>query len=118
MHRKTVRQVAGESVMTTQTRGTQTKETNTTPTSRPNDHSGSPSQAGMQMTQGDRERPVESTRERGRTSGTNVQRQSITAPARASITTPFTMMRRMAEEMDRLFDQFGVPRTGPALMPR
>jgi len=72
----------------------------------------------MQMTQGDRERPVESTRERGRTSGTNVQRQSITAPARASITTPFTMMRRMAEEMDRLFDQFGVPRTGPALMPR
>ena len=103
--------------MITTTKDTQTKETNTSTKSNTNDRSGSTSQTGMQVNQSDRERPVQSTREDGRQTGTNIQRRGDTSPVLGGTVSPFVTMRRMAEEMDRLFDHFGFPRTG-ALTPR
>jgi HSP20 family protein len=103
--------------MGTQTRGTQPRETNTTTAPSSTDRSGATSQTGMQVGQSDRERPVESTRERGR-QGTGIQRPGVTSPVLGGATSPFVMMRRMAEDMDRMFEQFGFPRTGTALAPR
>ena len=95
---------------------TQTRGTNTTTNS--NDRPEATSQAGRQVSQGVRERPVERSRESGRQTGSNVQRYGGVSPALGGTASPFAMMRRMSEEMDRLFEHFGFPRTSTALAPR
>src|SRR5690349_8601442 len=55
--------------------------------------------------QPDRERSIRTDREAGRSSG--VARRSRTTPVFGSTASPFGMMRRMAEDMDRLFGNFG-----------
>ena len=104
--------------MITQSKDTQTKNTNSATTSNTSDRSGSTGQTGTRMTHSDRERPVERSRDGGRQTGTGVQRYGGASPVFGGTTSPFAMMRRMAEEMDRLFDQFGFPPTGTALAPR
>lgn len=44
-------------------------------------------------------------------------RQGLSAPVRGGANHPFTVMQRMAEDMDRLFEQFGFGRTGLGLGP-
>lgn len=64
----------------------------------------------------DQERAIQTGRERD----TGVARRQQTSPAYgpgAGQFTPFTMMRRMAEDMDRLFENFGLGRTGFGLLP-
>jgi HSP20 family protein len=106
--------------MITNTRETNGPTSNTTPntTTNTNDRKEAAGQGGTQMTQHDRERPVESARETGRRGGTGMQRQRGASPALGGTADPFTLMRRMAEDMDRLFDQFGFPGTSTALTPR
>jgi HSP20 family protein len=105
--------------MATQTRDTNTATNSNTNTANRNDRPESAGQSGTQMTQrGDRERPVESTREVGRGRGTGMQRSGSTSPVLGGTASPFTVMRRMAEDMDRLFEQFGFPGIGTSLTPR
>jgi HSP20 family protein len=62
----------------------------------------------------DRERSIETRREGLGQSGSLARRQqipSVYGPAG----TPFSLMRRMMEDMDRLFENFGVGRTGLGL---
>jgi HSP20 family protein len=77
---------------------------------------------------GDSERSLQSTREggtgrgsatAGRSSGTGMTRGQGYSPTwgRAAANDPFALMQRMAEDMDRLFDQFGLGRTGFGLVP-
>jgi HSP20 family protein len=103
--------------MITQSKDTQTRKTNNTTISSTGDRSGSTSQSGTQVSQRDSGRSVEHTRDGGRQTGTGVQRYGGGSPVLGGVS-PFATMRRMAEEMDRLFDQFGFPRTGTALAPR
>jgi HSP20 family protein len=56
----------------------------------------------------DRERTIESGRETGR-AGTPAK-QSSTAPARGPVSGPFTLMRRLSDDMDRLFENLGFGR--------
>lgn len=68
---------------------------------------------------GDRERSLATTRETGTGRGsTGVARRQGYAPgsSRGVASDPFTLMQRMAEDMDRLFDQFGFGRSGLGLM--
>jgi HSP20 family protein len=58
----------------------------------------------------DRERSIRTERERGRSSA--VQRQP-SASSSATVNSPFSLMRRMAEDMDRIFEDFGF--AGPSL---
>jgi len=64
--------------------------------------------------QTDRERSIRTGREAGRSSG--VARPSTTPPVYGtsfgSLANPFAMMRRMAEDMDRMFGNFGLGRAG------
>ena len=90
-----------------QTNKTQQRETT-------NQHDAKAS-AGQQATS-DRERPIESGRESNQAgrSGTEIVRQTESAPpVQSTFGNPFTVMRRMAADMDRLFKQFGFGRTGP-----
>ena len=69
------------------------------------------SNAGASVTgQTDRERSIQTDRERSRSSG--VARRRSSSPAYGSTTSPFQAMRRMAEDMDRLFETFGFGRSG------
>jgi HSP20 family protein len=54
---------------------------------------------------GDRQRPIQTGRESGRSSG--VARRQSTAPYSGLGSSPYSLMRRMAEDMDRIFDTFG-----------
>ena len=58
---------------------------------------------------GDRERSIQAQRERGRT-GLSGSRQSTPQVYGASAGSPFALMRRMADDMDRLFENFGFGR--------
>ena len=64
----------------------------------------------------DRERGMETTREGSRSQrGADIQRRGgALAPYAGPVATPFTMMRRMMDDMDRLFENFGFARS-PAL---
>lgn len=64
----------------------------------------------------DRERGMETAREGSRAQrGTGIQRRGgAVAPYTGPIGTPFGMMRRMMDDMDRLFENFGFARS-PAL---
>jgi HSP20 family protein len=68
----------------------------------------------------DRERPIASGRERDqqRARAGIVRNQGGGLGATALANSPFTLMQRMAEDMDRLFEQFGFGRTGLGLMPQ
>ena len=69
--------------------------------------------------QTDRERSIRTDREAGRSSG--VTRRATTTPGHrtspGSIANPFAMMRRMAEDMDRIFGNIGFGRAGLGLSP-
>lgn len=62
---------------------------------------------------GDQERAIRSGREEDRSGRVTRQQQTppVYGPGRGQLS-PFTMMRRMAEDMDRLFENFGFGRTG------
>jgi HSP20 family protein len=64
----------------------------------------------------DHERPIASNRETTRQGhgSTGVATRPRTTPAygRGDIMSPFTLMQRMTEDMDRLFEQFGFGRMG------
>ncbi|MFL5582026.1 MAG: Hsp20/alpha crystallin family protein [Gemmatimonadaceae bacterium] len=63
--------------------------------------------------QGDRERSIEASREGHRGAGAGLARRGQFDPVfGGALGEPFALMRRMAEDMDRLFDQFGFGRTG------
>lgn len=66
----------------------------------------------------EQQRPIASSREggRGTPSNTGMVQQRGGAPVRTISTSPFALMQRMSEDMDRLFDQFGFGRT--ALTPQ
>jgi len=61
----------------------------------------------------DRERGMETAREGGRAQpGTGIQRRGrALAPYGGQVATPFAMMRRMMDDMDRLFENFGFARS-------
>jgi len=61
----------------------------------------------------DRERGVETTREVGRprrATTTGQQRGGAMTPWMGQVSSPFTMMRRMMDDMDRMFENVGVGR--------
>jgi len=67
---------------------------------------------------GDQERAIQTGREGSRSTGVATRGQ--TSPvygAGSNLTTPFTLMRRMADDMDRLFENFGLGSTGFRLSP-
>src|SRR3954469_24281245 len=67
---------------------------------------------------GDQERAIQTGPEGSRSTGVATRGQ--TSPvygAGANLTTPFTLMRRMADDMDRLFENFGLGSTGFQLSP-
>jgi HSP20 family protein len=68
----------------------------------------------VQMHQSERQRPIEQGRETGKSSSGLIQQRN-TPPVQGSVSSPFMLMRRMAEDMDRLFEQFGF---GRSLSPR
>jgi HSP20 family protein len=77
----------------------------------------SSSTAAQTSQQADRERSISTGREGARESrGTAMSRQGTTSPGRAG-GNPLMLMQRMAEDMDRLFEQFGIGRTGFSLTP-
>jgi HSP20 family protein len=62
----------------------------------------------------DRQRSIDTAREEGRSTG--VAGRPMTSPVygRSTQTSPFMLMRRMADDMDRLFENFGFGRLGLA----
>lgn len=71
-------------------------------------------EAGMQVNQSERQRPIEQGRDTGKSNSGLVQQRN-TSPVYGSVSSPFALMRRMSEDMDRLFEQFGF---GRSLVPR
>ena len=68
----------------------------------------------VQANPSERQRPIEQGRDIGKSSS-GIIRQRDTAPVYSGVSSPFTLMRRMSEDMDRLFEQFGF---GRSLAPR
>jgi len=66
---------------------------------------------------GDQERAIQTGREEGRSTRVSRGPQTSVSGPGTGLFTPFTMMRRMAEDMDRLFDNFGFGRASAGLMP-
>jgi HSP20 family protein len=66
-------------------------------------------------TQSDRERPLQTGRDSGRSVD---QSRSGLVRHRGDANSPFAVMQRMADDMDRLFEQFGFGRMGLGLAPR
>lgn len=82
--------------------------------------SGTRSRSEMETERGEREREIETGRERG--TSTSMSRQPAISPVFGPGTSPliagpFALMRNMAEDMDRLFENFGLSRTGFGLAP-
>ena len=95
-------------------RGSRTREEN--PQREANTSVGSPSATTESRTQpGERQRSIATGREPGRSSG--VARRQGTSPTYGSSASPFTLMRRMAEDMDRIFQDFGFGSSGLELAP-
>ena len=67
----------------------------------------------------DRERAIRSTREGGQGRAAGSSRQSSISPVYESsaMTSPFGLMRRMAEDMDRIMEDFGFAGPGFAMAP-
>jgi len=80
----------------------------------------------------DRQTPIQSSRDGGRPvappraaqssepvqQSANVGRPGVSAPFRGGVNSPFDLMQRMADDMDRLLEQFGFGRMGLGLAPR
>lgn len=69
--------------------------------------------------QREQERSIETGRESGRESSTT-PRRGLAAPVRGaglSLASPFSLMRRVAEDMDRLFQDFGIGSPSLGLRP-
>jgi HSP20 family protein len=68
---------------------------------------------------GDRERGIATGREGSsrESSGKEMARSGRTSPAQGATGQPLLLMQRMAQDMDRLFEQFGFARSGFSLMP-
>ena len=66
----------------------------------------------------DQERAIQTGRDTTRSTAISrrAQTQPVYGPG-AGLFTPFRMMRRMAEDMDRLFEDFGLGRTSIGLLP-
>ena len=67
----------------------------------------------------DQERAIGTSREEGRPTTGMARRgqgQSVGSQWGQSSVSPFSLMRRMAEDMDRIFQDFGVPIVGPRSM--
>ena len=82
--------------------------------------SGTRNRSEMETERGEREREIETGRERGTSTG--ISRQPGMSPVFGPGTSPFVagpfaLMRNMAEDMDRLFENFGLSRTGLGLTP-
>lgn len=91
--------------------------------------SGNPSNPGQQngalkpqSTEPHREPGTQSSRERNRVgttgSGMTPMRSGRTSPVSGGANSPFAVMRRMSEDMERLVDQLGFGRMGLGLSPR
>lgn len=65
---------------------------------------------------GDRERSLATSRETGGSTGVS-SRRAGTAGNIGLGSSPFSLMQRMADDMDRLFEQFGFPRMGLSMSP-
>jgi HSP20 family protein len=67
----------------------------------------------------ERERAIRSTREggQGRSTGTSRPRSISPVDESSAMTSPFGLMRRMAEDMDRIFEDFGFAGPGFAMAP-
>ncbi len=85
----------------------------------------------------DRQTPIQTDRDEGRGSASSsvqrsgsreqtaqgqqnqqaVARRGVSAPVRGGADNPFTLMQRVSEDMDRLFEQFGFGRLGLGLGP-
>ena len=67
----------------------------------------------------ERERSIRTTRDAGTSRGASTQRSSSIAPVYGTpaAASPFGLMRRMAEDMDRIFEDFGFAGPGFALSP-
>jgi HSP20 family protein len=74
----------------------------------------------------DRQTPIQSGREDSRPNQSsqstqpsaqsgNIAERGMTAPIRRGMNSPFDLMQRMSDDMDRLFEQFGFGRTGLGL---
>jgi HSP20 family protein len=65
--------------------------------------------------QADRERSIQTDREGSRSTG--ITRRQGSSPVYGSTASPYQAMRRMADDMDRLFESFGFGRGGLGLSP-
>jgi HSP20 family protein len=72
-----------------------------------NPHQGASHSFGKNIGRSDAERSIETGRE---TRNTNATSAPADAPARGTGSKAFTVMRRMADDMDRLFENFGLGR--------
>lgn len=88
--------------------------TNAPSTSQPQHES--TAQSGSTRSATERERPIESGRESNRQQAGGLARRGGQGTAAGG--DPFLLMRRMADDMDRLFEQFGFGRLGLGLAPR
>jgi len=76
-----------------------------------NPHQGASHSFGKNIGAGDRERSISTEREtRGQGATRGTAAESATTPARGTRSGAFTLMRRMADDMDRLFENFGLGR--------
>lgn len=64
----------------------------------------------------ERQRSIETGREPGKSTAV-ARRQTATPPVYGATPSPFSLMRRMAEDMDRIFQDFGFGSTGVGLAP-
>jgi HSP20 family protein len=73
--------------------------------------SGRQGSARQSETRGDRQRELQTGREgRSQTSMVRPERSGAVYPASGSARSPFALMRRVMEDMDRMFDDFGLSR--------
>jgi len=96
--------------MSTRENTTNTQSTGTTPAE-------SKKEGAVQVNQSERQRPIEKGRDTDQhnKAKTGLVRQRDYSPLYGGASSPFTLMRRMAEDMDHLFEQFGF---GRSLTPR
>jgi HSP20 family protein len=76
---------------------------------------GSSARGGTAMQGTDRERSIRTERERARSNA--VQRQPSSSSSYQTANSPFSLMRRMAEDMDRIFEDFGFAGPGLSMSP-
>jgi HSP20 family protein len=84
-------------------------------TSRDESRVGVESSSGQQSRSGQHVQQSQQNQQTQQSAG--VARRGLTAPVRGGASNPFAVMQRMAEDMDRLFEQFGFGRAGLGLGP-